>query len=373
VLNRTSVLAYSADCPADNHARQLAQFLYWTLALIVNQMTMKKLITFILALSLFGCHLERANETKTIQEAEVLTPDYVISAEKNHSKFSSTIPYQLKVTDGSVIEVFTQEATGGQLDINSTWNDWEKVDFDRVHTLTGPIFVEGAKVGDVLAVELLELEPGNWGWTVMGPNMGFLEDGPPEKLKTYEIDKENNLVNFNDNISIPLKPFFGVIGVAPDTEAMLLTLPPRANGGNMDDPNLVEGVTVYLPVFVEGALLSLGDPHAAQGLGEVVVSAVECDMRAKIHVKVIKGKKIAEPQYETEDYYATTGFGTTIDEAAKKATRYMIEHISKTYNISWGEAYMLCSLVGDLKIASAAMENKLVIMHIPKDIFKENN
>ena len=115
------------------------------------------------------------------------------------------------------------------------------------------------------------------------------------------------------------------MGVAPDTDEMLNTIPPRANGGNLDDPNLVAGTTVYFPVFVAGGLFSIGDTHAVQGLGEVSGNAMETPMRIVYEISVIKGRRsIAEPQYETAEYYATTGFATTIDEAAKKATRYMI-------------------------------------------------
>ena len=332
---------------------------------------MKSLFYCIVLTLFFSCNQstkEIDNTTLSLPE-----PDYVITADKNHNKFSSAIPYQLRVEDGSVIEAFTMEATGGQLNINSTLEDFINVDMDKVHTLTGPIYVEGAEEGDVLAVEILDLVPGDWGWTGMGPEFGFLAGEFEESgFKTYELDKVNKLVNFNDDISIPLRPFLGVIGVAPATEDMLLTFPPRSNGGNMDDPNMVKGVTVYLPVFVEGALLSVGDSHAVQGLGEVVGTAVECDMRALLRVRVIKDKSIAEPQYETEDYYATTGYGTSIDEAAKKATRYMVEHISKTYGLSAEEAYMLCSLIGDLKIAEVVdLPHMLVTMHIPKSVFKK--
>ena len=332
---------------------------------------MKKILLCVIFISIISCkndsNIELPVESKEVQPKA----EYTISSDKNHNKFSSAIPYQIKVPDGSIVEAFTKEATGGQLNINSTLDDFNKVDMDLVHTLTGPIYIEGAEVGDVLAVEILDLEPGDWGWTGMGPDFGFLAgENNASGFKTYKLDKENNIVNFAENIRIPLNPFLGVIGVAPDTEEMLLTIPPRANGGNMDDPNIVKGVTVYLPVFVKGALLSVGDSHAVQGLGEVVGTAVECDMRALLRLSVIKDKKIAEPQYETEDYYATTGYGTTIDEAAKKATRYMVEHISNTYEMSWEEAYMLCSLIGDLKIAEVVdLPHMLVTMHIPKNVF----
>ncbi len=335
---------------------------------------MKHYLIALVIISIISCKEEE--KTEQVVEAVEAIPqsDYTITAEQTHNKFSSTIPYRLKVPSGSVIEAFTLEATGGQLNINSTLEDFENVDMDKVHTLTGPIYVEGAEAGDVLAVELLDLEPGDWGWTGMGPDFGFLVGESDESLfKTYPLDKEKNLVRFTEKISIPLKPFLGVIGVAPPTDEMLVTFPPRANGGNMDDPSIIKGTTVYLPVFVEGALLSVGDPHAVQGLGEVVGTAVECDMRALFRVSVIKDKKIAEPQYETENYYATTGFGTTIDEAAKKATLYMVDHIAGTYKITWEEAYMLCSLVGDLKIAEVVdRPHMLVTMHVPKSVFDEN-
>lgn len=334
---------------------------------------MKKLPLFVLILSsLIACKNEQQPVAVAVAEEALPKADFTITADKNHDKFSSAIPYQLRIPDGSVVEAFTLEATGGQLNINSTMEDFGKVDMDKVHTLTGPIYVEGAEAGDVLAVEILDLEPGNWGWTGMGPDFGFLAgEWETHGFKTFALDKENNLVNFSEKISIPLKPFLGVIGVAPPTEEMLVTFPPRSNGGNMDDPNMVKGTTVYLPVFVEGALLSVGDSHAVQGLGEVVGTAVECDMRALLRISVIKDRKIAEPQYETDAYYATTAYGTTIDEAAKKATKYMITHISNTYGMSEGDAYMLCSLIGDLKIAEVVdMPHMLVTMHIPKDVFK---
>jgi acetamidase/formamidase len=166
-------------------------------------------------------------------------------------------------------------------------------------------------------------------------------------------------------------PFAGVMGVAPDTDEMLNTIPPRANGGNLDDPNLVAGTTVYFPVFVAGGLFSIGDTHSVQGLGEVSGTAIESPMRIVYEISVIKGgRSIAEPQYETDEYYATTGFATTIDEAAKKATRYMIDYLVEARGLSREQAYMLCSIAGDLKIAETVdVPHMLVTMHLPKSIF----
>ncbi len=303
-----------------------------------------------------------------------LTPDFVLTKDQTHDKFSRLIEPVVRVPSGSVIEAFTHECTGGQLNINSTVEDAAKVDWDRIHTLTGPVYVEGAEPGDVLAVRLIELEPADWGWMEIHPEFGFLvgEFNEPV-LQTFKLDKEKNEVEFAKGIRIPLKPFAGVMGVAPDTDEMLNTIPPRANGGNLDDPNLVAGTTVYFPVFVKGALFSIGDTHAVQGHGEVSGTAIESPMRIVYEIRVIKGgRSIAEPQYETDEYYATTGFATTIDEAAKKATRYMIDYLVETKRLSREQAYMLASLAGDLKIAETVdMPHMLVTMHMPTSIFTE--
>ncbi|HMQ00590.1 MAG TPA: acetamidase/formamidase family protein, partial [Cyclobacteriaceae bacterium] len=165
----------------------------------------------------------------------------------------------------------------------------------------------------------------------------------------------------------------GVLGVAPDTDSLLSTIPPRANGGNMDDPNMTEGTTVYLPVFVAGALFSIGDAHVTQGMGEVCGSAVEAPMRFIVELNLIKAKrKIKEPQYETDEYYATTGFDTTIDGATKKAVRYMIDYLVEVHAMNRQEAYVLCSVAADLHIAEVVdVPNMLVSMHISKSLFND--
>lgn len=206
----------------------------------------------------------------------------------------------------------------------------------------------------------------------MTPGFGFLSDEFSEPyLKTFQIDKDADSVRFSDRISIPIKPFPGVMGVAPDTEEMLRTIPPRANGGNMDNKYLTEGTTVYFPVFVEGALFSIGDTHAAQGDGEVSVTAIEAPMHIVYQVEVIQGgRKIPEPQYETSEYFAVTAFATTIDEAARKATRYMIDYLVEEHKLGRIEAYVLCSLAGDLKISETVdIPHVLVSIHLPKGIF----
>ena len=193
------------------------------------------------------------------------------------------------------------------------------------------------------------------------------------KRQIHEIDKNSKSITFKDKVKIPLKPFPGVMGVAPNTTEMLSTIPPRQNGGNMDDPGMVKGSTVYFPVLVKGALFSIGDAHAVQGYGEVCGTALEAPMTFTYRLRVIKGAApIKEPQYETDEFYAVTGFGTTIDIATKKAVNYMVDHLIANYDITDEEAYMLCSLAGDLKIAEVVdVPHMLVTMHFPKSILSQ--
>ena len=270
-----------------------------------------------------------------------------------------------------MIEAFTEDASDNQFSLGSTIEEVATLDFEPIHPITGPVYVESAQPGDILAVTLHKVEMGEWGWQAIVPGFGFLADEFTEPaLKTFKLGKDATSIEFAEGINIPLKPFPGVMGVAPATSEMLSTIPPRANGGNMDDPNMVEGTTVYFPVFVEGALFSIGDAHAVQGLGEVCGTAVEAPMRIVYELNVIKGdRSIDEPQYETDDYYAVTAFGTTIDEAAKKATLYMIDYLVEVHGLSREDAYMLCSLAGDLKIAEVVdVPHMLVTMHISKEV-----
>ncbi|MFC1563522.1 acetamidase/formamidase family protein [candidate division KSB1 bacterium] len=308
------------------------------------------------------------NETPS----QIPAPEYFLSRDQTHNRFSSSIPPVLRVPSGAVIEAETEEASDSQLNIDSRAEDILNVESDPIHPLTGPVYVEGAEPGDILAVTLHKIEIGDWGWVSVMPGFGYLAgEFTQPYLKTFRLGKDITEVRFTDNISIPLKPFPGVMGVAPDTEEMLTTIPPRANGGNMDNPYLTEGTTVYFPVFVEGALFSLGDAHAAQGMGEVCGTAIEAPMRIVYQVEVIKNKrKIQEPQYETEDYYAVTAFAPTLDEAAKKALRYMIDYLEEEHGLDRTEAYVFCSMAGDLIIAEVVdLPNMLVCMHIPKNVF----
>lgn len=334
---------------------------------------MKRLLLPVLMLSVLSSCSEApvaTVESEVATSASVPEAEFHLTKDQTHNKFSSAIPPILRVPSGAVIEAFTEDASDEQFDLESDLADLDSLDFGPIHPITGPVYVEGAQPGDVLKVTLHTVEVGDWGWNAIVPGFGFLADTLPGKyIRIYELGADKEYVQFNDKIRIPIRPFPGVMGVAPPTEEMLSTIPPRANGGNMDDPNMTAGTTVYFPVFVEGGLFSIGDGHATQGLGEVCGTAIEAPLRIVYQIEVIKGRSIQEPQYETAEYYATTGFAPTIDEAAKKATLYMIEYLEATHGLSTEEAYALCSLAGDLKIAEVVdMPHMLVTMHLSKEV-----
>jgi acetamidase/formamidase len=302
-------------------------------------------------------------------------PESSLTADQTHSRWSRTIEPVLRVRPGAVVEVFTEEASDGQLTPESTADDLADLSFDPIHPLTGPVYVEGAEPGDLLAVTLHTVEVGDWGWSAVVPGFGFLADEYDEPyLKTYRFEPGDSTARFNDRIEVPLRPFPGVVGVAPDTDSLLSTIPPRRNGGNMDDRDIVEGTTIYLPVLVEGALLSVGDGHAAQGDGEVSGTAIEAPLRIVYQVELIRdpGFELPSPQYLNERGYFVTGIAETIDEATRAATRNAIAYLVRQHGLSPTEAYVLASTAGHLKIAEVVdVPNMMVTMRLPREILPE--
>ncbi len=342
--------------------------------LYLNEKKMRFLLIIPLLILLVSCDQEKTNSSINsidLNPVSAIVADHTLTADQTHNKFSSKIKPVLEVESGAIIEAFTQEASAGQIKCGDDVSVLDDLEFDPIHPLTGPVYVKGAKPGDVLKIKLLSIELVDCGWNSILPGFGFLADKFTEPyLKTYPMKSGDKHIQFNDKIKIPLRPFPGVMGVAPATDEMLSTIPPRENGGNMDDPHMIEGTTIYFPVFVEGALFSIGDAHAVQGMGEVCGTAIEAPMQITYKIEVVKGgRQLREPEYESEDYYAVTSIGKTIDEAAKKAVEYMVDYLVAEHNLNRNEAYALCSLAGDLKIAEVVdVPNMLVAMHMSKEV-----
>jgi len=243
------------------------------------------------------------------------------------------------------------------------------------HTLTGPIFVKGAEPGDVLEVRIQELILADSGVNYHFPGKlgigGLPEDFPDGQIKTFQLDLEKMETPFAPGIVLPLKPFFGVMGVAPRAGEKRVSSVPDYFGGNIDNKELVAGTTLFLPVSVPGALFSAGDAHAVQGDGEVNITAIETAMReAVLQFSVRNDMKIERPMAETPTHWITMGFHKDLDEAAKIALRDAIHFLSASKGLSRDDSYALCSLAVDLRVTQIVDGNKGIHAMIPKTVFK---
>ena len=243
----------------------------------------------------------------------------------------------------------------------------------RDHTLTGPIFVTGAEPGDSLEIRLraidLRLPIGAQSFGVNGGTLpGEFASG---REKVVYLDLKKKTAEYAPGVVVPLtKPFWGSIAVVPPPSVGRVTdQRPNAWGANMDNRDLIAGTTLYLPVFIPGALLSLGDGHAAQGHGEVAGSAIETSLKGEIQVVLHKGKTIKLPRAETPTEYMTMGFHEDLDEAVKIATREMLDWIVEMKGLPRDEAYLLASVAMDLRVTQVVDGNKGVHAVIAKSIF----
>ena len=304
--------------------------------------------------------------------------------ENVHSVWDNGLEPALTVEPGEIVQFECRDALDGQLDHDSTAADVPEVSLDPVHPLTGPVAVEGAVPGDVLAVELLDLQHKGWGYTCFLPGeagLGLLpEEFPDPGLHVWDLG--GDVGHFVNGIEVPLDPFPGIAGVAPGEAGEHDTLPPRAVGGNIDIKHLTAGSTLYLPVEVEGALFSTGDCHAAQGDGEVCVTGIEAPMTVTARFDVRTDVAIEEPQFETdgpftptgrdERMYGTSGIAPDLMDATKKAIRHMIDHLEAERGLTRGEAYVLCSAAVDLKVNEVVdAPNWIVSAYLPESLFPE--
>lgn len=298
----------------------------------------------------------------------------------SHTGWDNKNPPVLRVAPDTEIEFDVVDASGGQLTAGSDPEDVSRLDFSRVNPVTGPVFVEGAKPGDALVIDVLGFQGTGWGWTAIIPGFGLLSDdfsAPFLHVSNYD----NELVRFTGDVAIPLRPFPGTIGVALAEPGTHSVVPPRGVGGNLDIRDIVTGSRLRLPVEVDGALFSVGDTHAAQGDGEVCGTAVETSMRVLLRLGLERDARLSTPQFEVpgplrgrdaeRGYYATTGIGPNLMVAAKDAVRYMIEHLGREHGYDPQLAYALCSVAVDLRISELVdAPNWVVSAYLPRGIFE---
>ncbi len=227
------------------------------------------------------------------------------------------------------------------------------------HILTGPVAIEGAKPGDVLEIEILDVKlRQDWGYNLIRPLAGTLPDDFHEmRLINIPLD------------ALPLKPFFGVIGVAPPPAwGRITSLIPRAMGGNLDNKELIPGAKLYLPVFVPGALFSCGDGHGVQGDGEVCVTAIETALQGRFRLTLRKDLRLDYPRAETPTHYMTMAMDPDLDQCVVRALRDMIVLLGEKRNLSREDAYTLCSLAADLRVTQTVNGSKGIHCMIAKSV-----
>src|SRR5215210_5723263 len=279
----------------------------------------------------------------------------------------------MTVESGDTVVVHTRDIIDNQITPESTTADIDRLDWDRVYPLAGPIAVDGAEPGDTLAVEVLDLHTEGWGWTAILPGLGLLADDFADAyLRVFDISA-GEFAHLGP-AAIPLDPFLGTMGVCPAGATEQPVMPPGTFGGNMDTRQLNVGTTLFLPVQVEGARFSTGDAHGVQGDGEVCVTGLEAPMYASLRFTLVKGRSIPAPQYRTAGrpspigpLYGTTGVGGDLYAAAQDAVRTMVDHVHGTYGLSREDAYLLCSLCVDLRISEVVDAGQYVVSaHLPE-------
>ncbi len=243
------------------------------------------------------------------------------------------------------------------------------------HILTGPIHVDGAEPGDVLQVDILDVVlRQDWGRSLIAPLKGTLTEDFGETWRVIiDLDLEHKVARWpkDKGVEVPLRPFFGEMGVAPAPRyGRVTSVFPLEHGGNLDNKELVAGTTLYLPVWSPGGLFSIGDGHGAQGDGEVCVTAIETALTGVFRLTVRKDLRLTVPQAETPTHYLTMGFDPDLDDAVKMALREMIGYLVKTRNLSREEAYALCSIAVDLRITQLVNVYKGAHALLPKAIFR---
>jgi acetamidase/formamidase len=303
--------------------------------------------------------------------------EHTLSAEPTHSRWNRALPPRLHIVPGDSVHLQCQDSTGAQVQPGMTVKEFEGVDRGRVHALTGPIFVDGAKPGDVLQVDVLEVAHKGWGWSSVIPGRGFLKERFAEPyLFHWQLERE--LTRSMTPAVVPLRPFCGVMGVAPAEDGEFRTIPPGIFGGNMDVRELSSGAKLYLPVLNPGALFSAGDAHAAQGDGEVCINGIECPADVTLRFHLHQQRSLSAPLVESpasprslaeSEAWVVVESATDAISAARTATLRMIDLLVDRWGFSAVHAYLLCSVAMNLRLSQVVNEPMVTVSAaLPKQV-----
>jgi acetamidase/formamidase len=300
--------------------------------------------------------------------------EHTLSAEPTHSRWNRALPPRLHVAPGDTVHMDCLDASGGQVRSGMPLAEFLNIDRNRIHALTGPIFVEGAEAGDVLQVDVLEVVHKGWGWSSVIAGLGFLKDRFSEPF-LFHWQLEEEITRSLNPAVVPLRPFCGVMGVAPAEDGEYRTRPPGVFGGNMDVRELCSGAKLYLPVLNPGALFSAGDAHAAQGNGEVCINGIECPADVTLRFQLHKQRHLSGPLIESTapasqgdgDAWIAVESNTDAIAAARAATSRMIDLLTALWGFSEVHAYVLCSVAMNLHLSQVVNEPMFTVSAaIPK-------
>ncbi len=294
--------------------------------------------------------------------------------------WDNSVEPRLVINPGDTV-VFECLEASGQLSKESTVQDYLTTDRSKVHALNGAVAVKGAEPGQVLQVEILDMQHKGWGWTGFKPGFGLIADDFEDAyFHIWMLDGDECHFGVAD-IIVPFEPMPGCVGVAPAEAGRFNTIPPRANGGNVDIRDLTTGSTIYMPVLHPGAHFSTGDCHAVQGQGEVCGTGIECPMTVTMKFDVRDDMSVKEMQYyrpspiskvDSAGYHCTTAHGPDLYENSQNAIRFMIEWLGSEHGLSREHAYVLCSTAANLHISEIVdVPNWVVSAHMPLCIFKQ--
>ncbi|MFT4111715.1 acetamidase/formamidase family protein [Silvibacterium sp.] len=301
--------------------------------------------------------------------------EYTLSAEPTHSVWNRDLAPRLTIDSSDTVHFHCTDASGGQVHPGMTAEEFTAIDRTRIHALTGPVAIHGAEPGDVLEVDILEVRHLGWGWTSIITGLGFLKERFTQPY-LFHWQLEGEVSHSLAPAIVPLRPFCGVMGVAPPEPGEFRTRPPGAFGGNMDVRDLSTGAKLYLPIFNAGALFSCGDAHAAQGDGEVCINGIECPSEATLRFRLHKGKSIPAPILEApprrahpEGEWIVVESHPDAATAARNATSRIIDLIASHWGILPEHAYILCSVAMDLRLSQVVNEPMVTVAAaLPKSI-----
>ncbi len=299
----------------------------------------------------YGYYWSEAKPVLRIASGDIIDVDTLLTNTPRGLERAGVKPEDVQASLRAIVDTVTDKGPGG-------------------HILTGPVYVEGAQPGDALEVRILSIDL-EIGYGYNGCS-GFLKENcGPNSTKIILLDLKTMTAQFAPGIVIPLKPFFGSMGVAPPPEAgRVSSTPPGTHAGNLDNRELVAGTTLFIPVHVAGALFEVGDGHAAQGDGEVDQTAIETSLRGRLQLIVHKGMRLAWPRAETPTDYISMGTDEDLTKATRIAIQEMVDFLAATKGLDKLAAYQLTSVAGNVVVTQLVDQKVGVHVKMPKSIFR---